>query len=131
MSSDTDLAYAAGLIDGEGCFSTHDNGNGYFGLDLRVVNRDKACLDWLALKFGGKVYKKGGRNLPSHWSKTYMWVATAGVMRGFLDKMLPYFIVKTKHAQVVSRFLSLPYGSIGRRTDLAEELRSLNKAKVQ
>jgi len=57
---DTDWAYAAGFVDGEGCiaitrsFSTPRN-RFYYGISIVVVNRELVVLDWMQELWGGWV----------------------------------------------------------------------------
>lgn len=54
--TDTDLAYLAGIIDGEG---TVVHGAGVTRMTaLRVAMTDKVVIDWLQSTFGGTIYTK-------------------------------------------------------------------------
>ncbi len=60
---DIDLAYIAGLVDGEGCIMiTKENRlyteakHGYrFWLQVKITNTNKAVLEWVKDLFGGSV----------------------------------------------------------------------------
>lgn len=60
-----DVAWAAGFIEGEGCFYKHPQG----GLTLIVTQVDRAPLDRLMRFFGGAVYKMhdNRRNRQGSW----------------------------------------------------------------
>lgn len=57
---ETDWAYAAGFVDGEGCIAivrqyVPNRGRHYYGVHVVVSNRDRSVLDWLQLLWGGWV----------------------------------------------------------------------------
>jgi hypothetical protein len=51
---DTDAAYFAGILDGEGCISFRRQGRS-FGLQLIVAQKDPAITTWLSERIGGHV----------------------------------------------------------------------------
>jgi len=53
-----DLAYAAGLFDGEGCVTLRGNGKDAVALQVVVSMYGDLC-DWLQDRFGGGVYENG------------------------------------------------------------------------
>jgi hypothetical protein len=71
--SDTELAYAAGIFDGEGCLSLAHRGkrgSGYITPSLQVGNTNEPLLRWLQECFGGGVYHNK-ESRPTHretWS---------------------------------------------------------------
>jgi hypothetical protein len=99
MNKETDLAWAAGFIDGEGCVSLikRRNGDGYlyYQANLNVPQIDKAPLDKLKEMFGGNIRanKIIGNRRPS-----FTWTIHAASCRKALQEMLPYLIVKKKEA---------------------------------
>jgi len=57
---DTDCAYAAGFVDGEGCIAIGRSfeprrGRFYYTVQIVVTNRDRAVLEWLRQTWGGWV----------------------------------------------------------------------------
>jgi len=71
--SDTDWAYAAGFVDGEGCIAITRSFNSrrsrfYYGVAVVVVNRERRVLDWMQGVWGGWVVAmpfSGGKARPS------------------------------------------------------------------
>src|SRR5438094_1531424 len=70
---DTDWAYAAGFVDGEGCIAITRSFNSrrsrfYYGVAVVVVNRERRVLDWMQGVWGGWVVAmpfSGGKARPS------------------------------------------------------------------
>lgn len=106
--SDTDLAWAAGLFDGEGCVNAHwspPSQEGSFGrsvaLDVQVVMTDERPIQRLAALFGGRVrtYKASssdGRPLRMRFA----WYRHGRHAVAFLVAVLPYLIVKREVAEI-------------------------------
>ena len=106
----TDIAWAAGFIDGEGSimigrsWPTENNGVKTVKHHLRIqlANTHRPSLDMLQSLFGGAINLYRGRK-----SETWMWTLTGS----FLDKALPmlylYFKAKREQARLGIEFLSL------------------------
>ena len=72
MTSD-DVAWAAGLFEGEGCIQLPKPG---MGVRLTMGSTDRDVLDRFAAAVGGKVrgpYKPNGRNTPPGRKPIYFW----------------------------------------------------------
>lgn len=74
MTTDVDIAYLAGLVDGEGCLAVRTRIDGYINVSLEVVGTDRRPLDWAAERFGGTVghlqERRPNRRQPYHWRIT-------------------------------------------------------------
>jgi len=106
---DTDWAYLAGLIDGEGCISTvHTNPrNGQFNAKIAIVNTDKTVLDWIVKTFAvGNVYPRRLR-LPMKQSWRWQLAAGSSVSR-ILNGVYPYLIIKKDQAVLAIELCSRP-----------------------
>jgi hypothetical protein len=58
--SDTDWAYAAGFVDGEGCIAivrsfVEARSRFYYSVHLVVANRERSVLEWMQASWGGWV----------------------------------------------------------------------------
>jgi hypothetical protein len=80
---ETDWAYAAGFVDGEGCIAiirqnVPSRGRSYYTVHVVVANRDKAVLDWMQSLWGGWVVaaasSRGGNARPA-WN----WRSPTGI----------------------------------------------------
>lgn len=91
----TDLAYAAGFFDGEGCVTLLRDKRGagsHFGLRAAVANTDQAILLWLGELFGGHVHSR--RRDSVAWKIGYCWTVSASTAYQFLFLIRPYVRVK-------------------------------------
>ena len=98
----TELAYMAGIIDGEGCVYVPKAGSKWPSPQVIVSNTDLELLAWVQARFGGRLYKASGR-APMNRERTkdcfvVKWQggpATAA----FLKPLLPYLIIKRVKAE--------------------------------
>ena len=105
----TDLAYIAGLFDGEGSIGLNKtknyNGTGsvYYRLLVQVCMVEEYIPQWLHLNFGGSLSKrimvKPRRNI-THWQIANRKAAE------FLKVILPYLKIKKPQAEVALEFQS-------------------------
>lgn len=104
----TDLAYVAGIIDGEGCIHIANCGsNKYkygrvFRLGISLASTDEWLPNWLKFAFGGYVYSKPIR--PP--SKKSQWEWRLGDVKAmdFLRLIYPYLKLKKPQAEVAINF---------------------------
>lgn len=105
--SQTDLAYAAGIIDGEGyVFLIHAprkdraNGSNHYGVRVRML--DPEAIGFLHATFGGtlRIAKPSGRAK----SPVFEWYLSAKKSVLFLQSLLPYLKVKRHQADLVIMF---------------------------
>ena len=102
---DTDLAYAAGFIEGDGSITIHrrrpcgEHRNIIHTLVLIATNTDKRVLDWFKEEFGGYVYlsHKPHRNKP-HWRPRSSWRIASSSAEEVLKQILPYLKIKREQA---------------------------------
>ncbi len=84
-TSEIDLAYLAGLIDGEGCIS-QEGQHGYW--KIQICMADSEATSWLA-KMGGRHYRHLSR--PPGRKDLFMWVLfRQNDVRRLLLALLPY-----------------------------------------
>lgn len=108
--SDTDLAYLAGLIDGEGaigiCRATKCT-QGYKSMELNgylcLSNTDIKMINWLSLKIGSKTVQEVRAKNPKH-SLVYRWNCPRNVLIELLERLLPYLITKRSRALLLIEF---------------------------
>jgi hypothetical protein len=122
--------YAAGYMDGDGCFSfSADNHS-----RIQVVSRDFISIKWFLANFGGKfyTYEKQGNN-----SEHYRWFLNGLKNKErFLLGVLPFLELKKKQASIFLEIARLrktdPYNKLQDEStnkaisDLKMELSSLN-----
>lgn len=82
--SDTDYAWAAGFIDGEGHFGCRKTKFGTYQISIQVHQKGREPLDRLQAIFGGKVYITGREGI-------YKWsIQKAETVQDAVSKLWPY-----------------------------------------
>lgn len=97
-----DWAYAAGLIDGEGCIllvRVRSKDASTINLRVTVGMHGAPVMQWLKATFGGMVYPQ--ENGVAHW------VLRSADQRTFLGGIMPYLKLKKPQAELGLAFLAL------------------------
>lgn len=102
--TDTDIAWAAGFIDGEGNFSITWSGTNLYCL-VQAANTDRRPLEKLVALFGGKIYVHSKGN--DRHAVSYKWRTVAAGASAAAEKVLPYLMVKSEQAKIVIEFQKL------------------------
>lgn len=122
MLSDTEKAYVAGIVDGEGTLQiqTHrvktKSRLGYLITGhVQIPNTDKKLIDWILLKYPNAT---SWHKNPRKKEHSESWVVVITKQRdiiSFLDDVYPYLIIKKEHAEILKSFcvsrLSHRYGA--------------------
>jgi len=109
----TDLAYMAGIIDGEGCFYIgivpKKKGDGYIsehyrGL-LKIDNTEYVLIDWLNQTFSG-TNSAATRTTSSKLfvREVFSWIATGDRLLDLCEQVLPYLTIKRRQCQIMINF---------------------------
>lgn len=93
----TDLAYAAGIIDGEGCINIDKDHRGHYRLHVIVCTTDEWLVIWLKLGFGGCAWAVRKR-------RQWRWEICYRKGAAFLQLILPYLQLKGAQAELAIRF---------------------------
>lgn len=114
--TDTEWAYMAGIVDGEGTVHIFDSPKGrkHSNRVVSVSNTDQDLIDWMQRKFPGSglwtVQPSGKKGEPFRRIKPCMqvrWTRTA-LIKELLEGMLPYLIIKrAKAEEMLTRFSAL------------------------
>ena len=102
MPSPLELAYLAGLIDGEGCIMMRRDGRRrihQYTLALVVTNEHKGTLEWCSSLFGGYIYDQS--QTQQHHKKIYNWTINSTAAHAVLVAVIPYLQIKKDQAQLV------------------------------
>jgi hypothetical protein len=95
------LLYAAGFIDGTGCFTTINN-----GFNLVIYCSNKKVLLWFRKVFGGRVTDQWSFSDLKHRSKAWKWeLNRSRFLYLFLVEIYPYLKVKRMQVECVLNFL--------------------------
>jgi cytochrome c-type biogenesis protein CcmH/NrfF len=97
--SEAELAYFAGIVDGEGCFAVHRHRQaGIYGMQLQVGNTDPQLMQWMHQRFGGTL-KLERRANPKH-QPVWRWWAASADLDVLLTRLIPYLICKKRQAEL-------------------------------
>ena len=132
--SKEELAYTAGIIDGEGCIKVykvdaevcHRPHNRYtLGVQVNMV--DTAVVKWLHQTYGGYFYlhKINVKNHPN-WRDSHRWYLQNHHCTDFLTAVLPYLRIKKVQAQEALKFLQVKKGDIESKHKFWETFKILN-----
>lgn len=98
---DFDLAYLAGMIDGDGYISiarSERNGSYYFGPQIGISGTRRQPHDLAASIWGGKVSLYFPKNI--NHRPQYQWSRQGAVAAVAIKEILPHLRVKHEHAQL-------------------------------
>ena len=99
----TDLAWAAGFIDGDGCITITKNGNAHT-LRVQVDSTTRKPLEKLVSDLGGKIngpYMSRSKHKDSYNRRPIStWVLNGVAAKEILGKLLPYLVNKKSQAAI-------------------------------
>ncbi len=106
----TDLAYVAGIVDGEGCIgiqsfkSKGHRGGLRYEMYVAVSNTNEWLIQWLKFSFGGSfcLLSRSGLNNKDCWS----WRIQTRQAANFLRLIQPYLRLKAPQAELALSFQS-------------------------
>jgi hypothetical protein len=104
---DTDYAWAAGFLDGEGCFTLARNSKKpgsnptHRGIVVTATQRRIGPLLCLQEMFGGRI---GRYNTREDYEMHQWGISSAKLARPMIPMVLPYLVVKRDEASIVLRF---------------------------
>ena len=101
-SSDLELAYLAGIFDGEGCVRIHKSGKS-FVLQVNVGNTSPGIVNCFHKVFGGCVAPLGSPRMPHH-KQGYYWKVYSENAYRCLKELLPFLLIKHEEAEVAIKF---------------------------
>ena len=98
----TDLAYIAGIIDGEGCIRITIDGSHYrhSRMYISVASTDQWLIQYLRMAFDGHIYSKHLEHRKASWE----WVLGGESALIFLQAILPYLYLKRPQAEIAIQF---------------------------
>ena len=99
--TETELAYLAGIVDGEGCISISTSRK-HEGCRLEVVNTDPRLIEWIHERFGGTIRLRDDR--PAHQKSIWYWFAGVQTAADILLALLPYLVIKRAQATLLLEY---------------------------
>lgn len=134
---DTEFAYLAGILDGEGTITIlrtwkKPRQSDILQPQVSIYNTDTTLIDWLRERVGFKI---GGRNrAQADKGNKMVWFMQIWGLKtwGVVEPLLPYLKIKLPHAKVLMAFVehraTSPYNAPYNQKDIAlyEEMQRLN-----
>lgn len=114
---DTDWAYAAGFVDGEGCIAVvrsfvPSSDRYVYGVHVVVANRDREVLDWMQTTWGGWVVAVSQRQ--GRARNSFTWRCPTGLSgKPFLVGIQPW--LRIKRPQCENALAMIDVLQVGRR----------------
>ena len=108
--TDTELAYLAGIIDGEGCFfiglfrtkATKNLLN--YHTYIKISNNEKSLIDWVHEKAGATNIQQDRLTRKSLVNRRcYSSQITGATLDALLPKILPYLVIKRRQCEIMIR----------------------------
>jgi len=114
-----ELAYFAGIIDGEGSIAISKSG-GRYDARLYVVNTRPELIKWIKDRFGGLSYVRPDKN--GKWRTRYQWAMALNPRNGILlEQLVPFLVIKGGHAKNALLFIKTMKG---RGVRVTEEIKA-------
>ena len=114
----TDLAYFAGIFDGEGCIIIRKGRSGYHTAMATLTNTNEWICRQFQFSFGGSVYMRSpqGDRRQAIWA----WSVEAQKAQGFLEIIVPYLKLKRAQAEIAIGFAKRVHKQRGYRLTAGE-----------
>jgi hypothetical protein len=95
-------AYAAGLVDGEGCIYVTRRGRAFSAwIDVGMTEKARPVLVKLLNAYGGTV--NAGRPATARWEATLRWRTWGSTAAHTLELLLPHLVLKPEQARLAIR----------------------------
>lgn len=98
--TELELAYLAGLLDGEGCFSFSDNGANCIRPLVQLIMTDEEIVNWVGSVWGAKVTQFARHRALPHHKPQFRVQVTGEKAVEFCKSIYPYLKVKKKQAEL-------------------------------
>ena len=102
---ETDIAYLAGLFDGEGCITISQHRDGHASMQCMVHMVGSYMPGLFKSYFGGCVGKV--KKAQRHHQQAYLWCIHSNNAVGFLRIILPHLRLKVAEAELAIKYQAL------------------------
>lgn len=121
-----DLAYAAGIIDGEGCIfaraSLRSDNTFSTMLQVQVAMCSASVIKWLRDHFGGRLYTDVPKSTRIQCKRRYVWQVCGKRVGELLPSLIPYLIEKRQRAELAVELAGRMSGAIkGKHNKLSDD----------
>jgi hypothetical protein len=105
ITSISEDAYLAGLIDGEGSICIYKQSRKYLGLNLCIVTTDRIFATRLAKTYGFAACSSKRHLDNPKWSQAYVLQVRGKWAVALLRRAMPYLLLKRPQAQLAIEFM--------------------------
>lgn len=113
MLTETEKAWMAGFMDGEGCFTIgkqirKNRPSPSYRVYITVANTDKTSLESFVKEYGGKIYNIHERRKDKkgvNWSDAHDWYCPISSSKRLLLDLLPFLRLKRQQSEIILQFL--------------------------
>lgn len=111
MNTQTELAYIAGIVDGEGTISLHGanrkvrkTGSAFYYPFVQIANTNKELIDWLdnRIPISHKIYAY--KRNPEKQKPSYLIQIRGSYGVEFCKLVLPYLVCKKRQAEILLEY---------------------------
>lgn len=128
--TETEKAYLAGLIDGEGCifiskYRGKNNVSPVYNLRVIVAMSEKEILeDMQKITGAGRVhYNPTVSKKRENWSEMWQWITTATAdVKALLDAIYPYLRIKKSQADTALQFIQVGSTHCGKNVTVPKHI---------
>ena len=103
MYTQTDLAYLAGLLDGEGCFVIKLNNHEHFSQSVTIGMTDTRTVKWVQATFGGLIFYTASKSSKNENVSTWALCKRLEVEK-LISEVKPYLKTKLLQALIMEEF---------------------------
>lgn len=125
--TETDRAYWAGILDGEGCLGLGRRLKKYVTPTVQVSNTKMALLVWIQERLGGHIYKYSPR--VDNRAPCYLWSCAGQRALAAVREAYPYLILKREQADILLALPRFVNKRVGQPTMTSQDV-ALNEAAV-
>jgi hypothetical protein len=121
----TDLAYLAGVIDGEGTVTLTKNNkrDPFRRISVSVSNTDLDLIEWLHAEFGGKVRIRARQK--AHYKVAYEWRIESDQALNLLKRVTKYLRVRSRKQR--AEFICANWAKVTKRNGHYSENEKVDK----
>lgn len=113
--SDTEAAYIAGFVDGEGTICLHrqkaaGSVNFSYRVTFSITNTNRALLEWIRITLqAGLISTQARKN--AAWKTCYQLCFRVHEQQRVIEQLLPYLRLKKAQAELILEFLKIEWSS--------------------
>src|ERR1700722_2750796 len=105
LTKSTDLAYAAGYVDGDGCFHIGKRGNKFI-VQFIITSTNREVLAWFQRTFQGSISSAKKKNINITHKDLYQFSLSKLLGIPFAESIFSYLVEKREEAQLFINFAS-------------------------